>query len=115
MVDEPREDRGAEAPRSENPPPEKPAEPAPSPQPEIPDIPRPQPEEAPPRPERPQVPPPPDLPEIMPPPDRPEIPPPRGERSWLAEPPEVPIEVPKSRLAAQSRRDFMLFAAGVAA
>ncbi|TMQ53940.1 MAG: hypothetical protein E6K73_00590 [Candidatus Eisenbacteria bacterium] len=43
---------------------------------------------------------------------------PRPRRPWreaLAEPPEVPIEVPRSRLAAQSRRDFLLYAAGVAA
>ena len=33
----------------------------------------------------------------------------------LAEPPEIAIEVPRRRLAAQSRRDFLLFAAGVAA
>src|SRR5436309_4920449 len=43
---------------------------------------------------------------------------PRPRRRWreaLAEPPEAPIEVPRSRLAAQSRRDFLLYAAGVAA
>jgi DMSO/TMAO reductase YedYZ molybdopterin-dependent catalytic subunit len=33
----------------------------------------------------------------------------------LAERPEVAIEIPRRRLAAQSRRDFLLFAAGVAA
>jgi DMSO/TMAO reductase YedYZ molybdopterin-dependent catalytic subunit len=36
-------------------------------------------------------------------------------RNWLAERPEVAIEIPRRRLAAQSRRDFMLFWAGVAA
>jgi DMSO/TMAO reductase YedYZ molybdopterin-dependent catalytic subunit len=34
---------------------------------------------------------------------------------WLDERPEVPIEVPRRRLSAQSRRDFLLFAAGVVA
>jgi DMSO/TMAO reductase YedYZ molybdopterin-dependent catalytic subunit len=36
-------------------------------------------------------------------------------RSWLAERPEVTIEVPRRRLAAQSRRDFILFSAGLLA
>ena len=38
---------------------------------------------------------------------------PRG--GWLAERPEVAIEVPRGRLAWQSRRDFLLFWAGAAA
>src|SRR5436190_5640421 len=45
-------------------------------------------------------------------------PPPPAEakkRGWLAERPEVAIEVPRHRLRAQSRRDFLLFTAGVAA
>src|SRR5262245_19458941 len=33
----------------------------------------------------------------------------------LAEPPETVLEVAESRLRSQSRRDFLLFAAGVAA
>jgi len=36
-------------------------------------------------------------------------------RGWLEERPEVAIEIPRRRLAAQSRRDFMLFWAGMAA
>src|SRR5438552_4026899 len=40
--------------------------------------------------------------------------PPR-KRGWLEERPEVAIEVPRRRLTAQSRRDFLLFAAGVVA
>jgi DMSO/TMAO reductase YedYZ molybdopterin-dependent catalytic subunit len=43
---------------------------------------------------------------------------PARRRSWrdaLAEPPQAPIEVPAARLAAQSRRDFLLFTAGVIA
>src|SRR5690349_4476642 len=40
-------------------------------------------------------------------------PPPRP--GFFAERPEVAVEVPVRRLAAQSRRDFMLFAAGVIA
>jgi DMSO/TMAO reductase YedYZ molybdopterin-dependent catalytic subunit len=36
-------------------------------------------------------------------------------RSRIAEPPEVAIEVPRRRLAAQTRRDFLLFAAGLLA
>ena len=39
----------------------------------------------------------------------------RGWLDLLAERPEVTVEVPRLRLAAQSRRDFMLFAAGVLA
>ncbi len=38
-----------------------------------------------------------------------------AKRSFLAERPEAAIEVPRARLAAQSRRDFILFAAGVLA
>ena len=38
-----------------------------------------------------------------------------GWRDALAEPPEAVVEVPRSRLAAQSRRDFLLFGAGVLA
>jgi len=44
-------------------------------------------------------------------------PPPRP-RGWLdavSEPPETPIEIPRRRLAAQSRRDFLMFTAGVLA
>jgi DMSO/TMAO reductase YedYZ molybdopterin-dependent catalytic subunit len=41
--------------------------------------------------------------------------PPAGRRSGDLEPPEVPIEVPRSRLRAQSRRDFLLFTAGMLA
>lgn len=44
--------------------------------------------------------------------------PPRPRRRWtdaLAEPPEIAVEVPGRRLAAQSRRDFLLFAAGLIA
>ena len=44
-----------------------------------------------------------------PPPDR------RGRFRGLAEEPEVAIGVPRDRLAAQSRRDFLLYAAGVLA
>jgi DMSO/TMAO reductase YedYZ molybdopterin-dependent catalytic subunit len=42
-------------------------------------------------------------------------PPPRRPRpgDLLAERPEIAIEIPRSRLAAQSRRDFLLFAAGI--
>jgi DMSO/TMAO reductase YedYZ molybdopterin-dependent catalytic subunit len=35
--------------------------------------------------------------------------------SWIAERPERVLEVPRGRLAAQTRRDFVLFAAGVLA
>jgi DMSO/TMAO reductase YedYZ molybdopterin-dependent catalytic subunit len=45
---------------------------------------------------------------------RPPAGPGRRLRDALAEPPEIPIEIPRSRLAAQSRRDFLLYAAGVA-
>ena len=52
-----------------------------------------------------------------PPPSPPAVPapptPPRG--GFLAERPEHTIEVPRRRLAAQSRRDFLLFTAGIAA
>lgn len=41
--------------------------------------------------------------------------PPAPKPGWLAERPEVAIELPRPRLAAQSRRDFMLFWAGVVA
>ena len=34
---------------------------------------------------------------------------------WLAEPEEVPIEVPRRRLQSQSRRDFLIFTAGALA
>src|SRR4051812_1038050 len=43
---------------------------------------------------------------------------PSPRRSWLdllAEAPEETVEVPRGRLAAQSRRDFILFSAGVVA
>ena len=52
------------------------------------------------------------------PPAPPPAPPPvprRAARSWLAERPERVVEVPRRRLAAQSRRDFLLFAAGTVA
>jgi len=43
-------------------------------------------------------------------------PPPKPKRpSFIAERPEATIEVPRHRLAAQSRRDFLLFGAGVVA
>jgi len=51
----------------------------------------------------------------------PAAPPPRAarpRRTWLdalAEPPETVVELPRGRLAAQSRRDFLVFGAGVAA
>jgi DMSO/TMAO reductase YedYZ molybdopterin-dependent catalytic subunit len=48
----------------------------------------------------------------------PEPAPPRPRRGWraaLAEPPETVVEAPRGRLAAQSRRDFLLFGAGLAA
>ena len=55
-------------------------------------------------------------PEIHPPVPGPEIPPPvRRARGWADEWPEIPIEVPRGRLAAQTRRDFLLFGAGLAA
>ncbi len=41
--------------------------------------------------------------------------PPARHAAWHEEPAEVPREVPGSRLRAQSRRDFLIFAAGVAA
>jgi DMSO/TMAO reductase YedYZ molybdopterin-dependent catalytic subunit len=41
-------------------------------------------------------------------------PPPRRPR-WFEERPEIAIEVPRRRLASQSRRDFLLFTTGVAA
>ena len=50
-----------------------------------------------------------------PPPRPPARPAPAGMRGWLEERAEVAIEVPRRRLAGQSRRDFLLFAAGVAA
>ena len=40
---------------------------------------------------------------------------PTRRRNWFAEPPEQAIEVPRSRLASQSRREFLLFAAGTLA
>ena len=43
----------------------------------------------------------------------PEPPPPLARPGFFAERPEVPVAVPRSRLTAQSRRDFLLFAAGV--
>jgi len=49
---------------------------------------------------------------------RPEPPPAPRRRGWtdaLAERPEASVEVPGPRLAAQSRRDFLLFAAGLLA
>src|SRR2546423_15217025 len=52
-------------------------------------------------------------------PPAPQAPPARAPRpprpSLLAEPPEQAIEVPRRRLASQSRRDFLLLAAGVLA
>jgi len=42
-------------------------------------------------------------------PDRP------GLLDWLAEPDEIPIGVPRGRLASQSRRDFLIFTAGALA
>ena len=39
----------------------------------------------------------------------------RGWGDFLAEPPEAAVEVARHRLDAQSRRDFLLFAAGLAA
>jgi DMSO/TMAO reductase YedYZ molybdopterin-dependent catalytic subunit len=36
-------------------------------------------------------------------------------RAWVAEAPEDPIEIPRRRLAAQTRRDFLLFGAGLVA
>src|SRR5207248_180282 len=41
--------------------------------------------------------------------------PPEARPSFLSEPPEQAIEIPRTRLAAQSRRDFLLFAAGTLA
>src|SRR5262245_53733044 len=41
-------------------------------------------------------------------------PPPPARRSFLGERPEVAIEVPRRLLAMQSRRDFLLLAAGTA-
>ena len=38
-----------------------------------------------------------------------------GPLDWLAEPDEVPIEVPRGRLASQSRRDFLILTAGALA
>jgi DMSO/TMAO reductase YedYZ molybdopterin-dependent catalytic subunit len=52
-------------------------------------------------------------PEPLPPP-APRAPPPRRQ-PFLAERPEVAVEVPRRRLSAQSRRDFVLFTAGVIA
>ncbi len=40
---------------------------------------------------------------------------PEGPFAWLAEPPEIPVEVPRRRLAAASRRDFLLFGIGALA
>src|SRR5260221_559413 len=45
----------------------------------------------------------------------PSVSPRRGWIEALAERPELAVEVPRRRLAAQSRRDFMLFAAGLLA
>lgn len=42
-------------------------------------------------------------------------PPARPSRSWIAEPAEVPVAVPRMQLAAHSRRDFLLFGAGLLA
>src|SRR5262249_19042867 len=41
--------------------------------------------------------------------------PPAPRAPWSIEPPEVPIEVPQRRLAAQTRRSFLLFTGGVIA
>ena len=49
------------------------------------------------------------------PPPRALLPPHRTRLAGLAERPEVAIAIPRRRLAAQSRRDFLLFTAGVAA
>jgi hypothetical protein len=47
----------------------------------------------------------------------PETPAPPAPRhaSWHAERPETAVEVPRAKLAARSRRDFLLFASGIAA
>lgn len=42
-------------------------------------------------------------------------PPVPARRPWFAEPADTPVQVPRSRLAAQSRRDFLVFGAAVAA
>jgi DMSO/TMAO reductase YedYZ molybdopterin-dependent catalytic subunit len=44
-----------------------------------------------------------------------EAPEPSSKPAWHAERPEVVIGAPRRRLAAQTRRDFLLFAAGIAA
>ena len=54
-------------------------------------------------------------PEETAPPAPPPLPAKPKKRGWLAERPEVAIEVPRRRLRAQSRRDFLIFTAGVAA
>lgn len=54
-------------------------------------------------------------PPAPPPPARAKPPAASPRRISLAEPPEQAIEIPRSRLAAQSRRDFLLFAVGTIA
>jgi len=39
----------------------------------------------------------------------------RGAAGWLAERPEVPVEIPQPRLTSQSRRDFLIYSTGVVA
>lgn len=101
----PRKAPGPEVPSPK--PPKGPEMPPPSPpeQPTRPDpLPRPEPSGVPPSPGGPGLPPTPQDPEVRP----------RG-RSFLAERPETPLEVPRDRLAAQSRRDFLLLGLGFAA
>src|SRR5688500_10881938 len=45
------------------------------------------------------------------------VPPPRppARAPWFAEPPERAIETPRAQLESRSRRDFLLFWAGIAA
>ncbi|HET9326164.1 MAG TPA: molybdopterin-dependent oxidoreductase, partial [Candidatus Eisenbacteria bacterium] len=107
-------------PGPEMPPRKAPGPEVPSPKPpKGPEMPPPPPPEQPTRPEplpRPEpsgVPPSPGAPEIPPTPQGPEVPP--RERSFLAERPEPPLDVPRDRLAAQSRRDFLLLGLGFAA
>lgn len=115
-----------EMPKPEEPGPEMPPSPRskpeiPSKPPKGPEMPPPSPPERPtppevlPRPEPAGVPAPPGTPEVTPPPDKPEIPPDEPLPKWWAERPETVMEMPAARLAAQSRRDFLLLGVGIAA
>jgi DMSO/TMAO reductase YedYZ molybdopterin-dependent catalytic subunit len=111
-------------PGPEMPPREKPTPEVPDPKPPNgPEMPPPSPPEQPTRPTQPEVMPRPEPAGVPPMPPGPEVPPPRGpeilppERTvgFFVERPESVLEVPAAKLAAQSRRDFLLLGLGIVA